>query len=115
VKEVRCLLFREVEVLRALMRSEKEIAKCRDHASTISISYQHEGEVSAIVQTNTESIAIDHTQLLTALLVHCQKNRVPLPAAADKTMHIIRGHLALVVALNMNKAPRLIVSAPRPR
>ena len=50
---------------------------------------------------NRQSMAFDNSDLLSASILFCKRRRVPLPMRGQKRLELVKGALALVVAMRM--------------
>ncbi len=111
MKELRCILFTDREVLVAVLDRKRrlkeelplgQISGLRmdggDEGVTCTLSYDQ----------GRETVTVPDNELQAALIAHCMARKVPLPVDAEKTVHLIRGRATLMITMNFNKAARLV-------
>lgn len=121
MKELRCLVFTDQEVARAVLDRRRRIndplpvgtvtrivfdqnaGPEHDSIETRLFVTDDDGTVSELVLTDIEVTA--------ALVAYCMGRRIPLPVASDKMLYLINGALTLMITMNFNKAPRLVVAS----
>jgi hypothetical protein len=113
MKELRCILFTNRELLSAILDRRRKVRDMLPEGQVTNIRLeQHRGTRCTLeIDQGHSEIEISETELQAALLSFCLTKRVPLPAEAEKTVHLIRGRAALIITLNFNKSPRLICDA----
>lgn len=111
MKELRCILFKDREVLSAILDRKRRLKEelptgqitglrltGADDSVSCTIVYDH----------GQQSLTVPETELQAALLAHCMARKVPLPVDADKNVHLIRGRATLMITMNFNRAARLV-------
>ncbi|CBS88322.1 hypothetical protein [Azospirillum lipoferum] len=120
MKELRCLVFTEQEVVRAVLDRRRRVKDVLPVGTVSKLVYhrnegpEHEGIETRLTITDdngaaTELVLAD-TEVTAALVGYCMGRRIPLPVASDKMLHLINGALTLMITMNFNKAPRLVVT-----
>lgn len=117
MKECRCLVFTEQEVARAVLERRRKRREPLPTGTVLGVS--HEDGRGALHTTLTviddygerTPLAIAEEELAAALVAWCMDRKIPLPAEADKFLHLINGALSLMITLNFNKPPRMVTEA----
>lgn len=107
--EVRHLVFRQAEVVRALTEYHDRITPILPPGAVSSCGAEEVDGAWAFASTSsrcprpggkpgihTEAI-IRHTVLVAALILFCRSRRIPLPASASKSLMILAGQTCLLV------------------
>ncbi|CAO3416438.1 hypothetical protein [Azospirillum endophyticum] len=120
MKELRCLVFTDQEVVRAVLDRRRRMKDPLPVGTVSNIAYhRNEGPEREGIETRLTVTADDgavtelvlgDTEVTAALVGHCMGRRIPLPVASDKMLHLINGALTLMITMNFNKAPRLVVA-----
>lgn len=111
MKELRCILFTDREVLAAVLDRKRRLKEelplgqisglrmdSGDEGVTCTLSYDH----------GRETLTVPENELQAALIALCMARKVPLPVDAEKNVHLIRGRATLMITINFNKAARLV-------
>lgn len=120
MKELRCLVFTDQEVVRAVLDRRRRVKDSLPVGTVSKVVYhRNEGPEQEGIETRlsitddngavTELVLAD-TEVTAALVGYCMGRRIPLPVASDKMLHLINGALTLMITMNFNKAPRLVVA-----
>ncbi len=115
MRELRCLVFTEQEVVKAVLDRRRRMKESLP-TGTVSKVAHNEGDGVDTVFTvtaddgTTEELLLPETEVAAALVAYCMNRRIPLPVASDKMLYIINGALTLMITMNFNKAPRLVVA-----
>ncbi|PWC55156.1 hypothetical protein [Azospirillum sp. TSO22-1] len=114
MKELRCLVFTEQEVVKAVLDRRRKVRDAMPIGTVQGVVYT----MSYDTVTTTIRIIDDHggdqslmlgpTEVAAALVGYCMGRRVPLPVDADKCLHLINGALTLMITMNFKKAPRMV-------
>lgn len=106
-QEVRSILFSAEEVhiavTRLLMQRVRGLAP---HQVACVEVHLREDAVHATVQFSKElnaKKALDPNELMSAMLLHCSRVRIPLSSRAQKRLGVIDGCLSLTTSLNLTK------------
>lgn len=111
MKELRCILFTDREVLAAVLDRKRRLKEelPTGQITGLRMEGRDEGVVCTIVYDHGErSVTVPEHDLQAALLAHCMARKVPLPVDADKSVYLIRGRATLMITMNFNKAARLV-------
>lgn len=117
MKELRCLVFTEQEVVKAVLDRRRKVREALPAGTVQGVTYTPENDVI----TTTIRIVDDHgadqslklgpAEVAAALVGYCMGRKVPLPVDSDKCLHLINGGLTLMITMNFNKGPRLVAEA----
>ncbi|WP_042702218.1 hypothetical protein [Azospirillum sp. B506] len=120
MKELRCLVFTDQEVVRAVLDRRRRVKDTLPTGTVSKVVYhRHEGSEPEGIETrltvtdddgSVTELALPDTEVTAALVGYCMGRRIPLPVASDKILHLINGALTLMITMNFNKAPRLVVN-----
>ena len=120
MKELRCLVFTDQEVVRAVLDRRRRVKDPLPVGTVSNIVYhrsegpEQEGIEIRLSVTDDDGVvtelALGDTEVTAALVGYCMGRRIPLPVASDKILHLINGALTLMITMNFNKAPRLVVA-----
>lgn len=111
MKELRCILFTDREVLSAILDRKRRLKEPMPVGPVTGIALEkHEEGVRAhvVIDRGREQLIVPESDLQAALLSHCMAKNVPLPVEADKSVYLIRGRATLMITMNFNKAARLV-------
>lgn len=120
MKELRCLVFTDQEVVRAVLDRRRRVKDTLPVGTVSKVAYhRHEGSEQEGIETRltitddngaVTELPLPETEVTAALVGYCMSRRIPLPVASDKMLHLINGALTLMITMNFNKAPRLVVA-----
>lgn len=120
MKELRCLVFTDQEVVRAVLDRRRRVKDPLPVGTVSRIVYhRNEGPEQEGIETRLSitdddgavtELVLAETEVTAALVGYCMGRRIPLPVASDKMLHLINGALTLMITMNFNKAPRLVVA-----
>ncbi|PWC33550.1 hypothetical protein [Azospirillum sp. TSO35-2] len=140
MKELRCLVFTDQEVVRAVLDRRRRVKDPLPVGTVSRVAYhkndghkndghksggneqggnEHAGNEHGAVETRltitddngvVNELLLSETEVTAALVAYCMGRRIPLPVASDKMLHLINGALTLMITMNFNKAPRLVVT-----
>lgn len=111
MKELRCILFTDREVLVAVLDRKRRLKEelPQSPISGLRMVGGDDGvSCSLLYDQGRETVNIPENELQAALIAHCMARKVPLPVDADKNVHLIRGRATLMITMNFNKAARLV-------
>ncbi|MFD1624914.1 hypothetical protein [Azospirillum griseum] len=115
MRELRCLVFTEQEVVKAILDRRRRVNEPLPTGTVDKVTYEDGDNVEtklAITHDDgtRETLTLPETEVAAALVAHCMNRRIPLPVASDKMLYIINGALTLMITMNFNKSPRLVVT-----
>lgn len=111
MKELRCILFKDREVLSAVLDRKRRLKEELPPGQITSLrldSADDSVSCTIIYDGGQQTLTVSETDLQAALLAHCMAKKVPLPVDAEKNVHLIRGRATLIITMNFNKAARLV-------
>ena len=118
MKELRCLVFTEQEVVKAVLDRRRKVRAALPSGTVRGVVYTMDHDVVCTTIRITDDHGADQSMTLgapevaAALVGYCMGRKVPLPVDADKCLHLINGALTLMITMNFNKAPRLVSDQP---
>lgn len=115
MKELRCLVFKDQEVIKAVGDRRRRRGDPLPASAIDTISYRTEdsGVVTCLHLDDGEIMTLPADEVMGALVSHCKSRHVPLPADSDKTLCVIRGALSMMITINFNRPVRMIpIEAP---
>jgi len=124
MKELRCLVFTEQEVVRAVLDRRRKRREPLPQGTVRGVTYDdHDGVHTTIKVVDDygedQSMRLSEAEVAAALVGHCMGRKIPLPVESDKCLHLINGALTLMITMNFNKPPRLVTEhhddTPTPR
>ncbi|MEI6558543.1 MAG: hypothetical protein WCO00_09050 [Rhodospirillaceae bacterium] len=111
MKELRCLVFSEQEVLAAVAERRKRLHEQLGDGAIQKVSYQGPGEggVTATfhgvnARGEEQLTVIQETELSAALVNFCMSRKIPMPVDSDKYLQVINDGLTLMITMRFNKA-----------
>lgn len=116
MKELRCLVFNDQEVVNAVFDRRRKRAEAAPAGMVTGVIY-HQTPGGAGLETlihvtddygDDKVVTIDETEVAAALVHHCMHRKIPLPVDSDKSVHIINGSATLMITMNFNKPPRMV-------
>lgn len=115
MKELRCIVFTDREVLSAVIDRRRRIKEAVPEGTVVGITYGLEGGVHTTLELDNgkgerSQIALPEAEVQSALLAYLMSKNVPLPADSEKTLYIIKGAPTLMITMNFNKPARLIAA-----
>ncbi len=110
MKELRCILFTDLEVLAAILDRRRKLNEALPDGQVTGLRLEmNQGtRCTLLVNGGKQSLAIPEAELQASLLAYCMTKKVPLPAEADKSVYLIRGRATLMMTMNFNKSARLV-------
>jgi len=115
MKELRCLVFTEQEVVKAVLDRRRRMRETLPTGTVLKVTYADGDSVETTFgitgdDGSSQDMVLPETEVAAALVAYCMNRRIPLPVASDKMLYIINGALTLMITMNFNKAPRLVVT-----
>lgn len=118
MKELRCLVFTDQEVVNAVFDRRRKRAEASPAGMVTGVTFHQSpagqgGGVEAIIHVTDDygddrTMTVNETELAAALVNHCMNRKIPLPVDSDKCIHIINGSATLMITMNFNKPPRMV-------
>ena len=121
MRELRCIVFSEHEVLMAIIEQRERVHEKLPPGTVRDIAYDIEGNGPLVARVTIVSdsgkkhvVKIQALELGIALVGYCLRQKVPLPMSASKWIEVIEGvDLTLVMAVEPERASRDIVTEER--
>lgn len=113
MKELRCLVFTEREVVSAVIDRRRRRRDPLPTGGVAGVTYSAEHGVETRIRFmdeggRDETLVLPEAEVLAALLAFCMGRKIPLPADSDKFLYLVNDRLALMITMNFNKPPRMI-------
>ncbi|MBP2301891.1 hypothetical protein [Azospirillum picis] len=114
MKELRCLVFTDQEVIRAVLDRRRRVKDPLPVGTVSGIAHRERDGIETRLSVTADDgtvteLVMSEAEVTAALIGHCMGRRIPLPVASDKMLHLINGALTLMITMNFNKAPRLVM------
>lgn len=77
-----------------------DIESANDSTLWLALDFVHDKDGVA------EKLPLTRKELFEALIVFCQKRSIPLPAAAEKVLDIVKGKIVLIMSMNLDLEKR---------
>lgn len=116
MKELRCLVFTEQEVAKAVLDRRRRLREPLPRGTVGHVWHcELEDGLETTLQITADdgadqSLVLGETEVAAALVAYCMNRRVPLPVESEKMLYLINESLTLMITMNFNKPPRLIVA-----
>ncbi|MFV3077723.1 hypothetical protein [Niveispirillum fermenti] len=111
MKELRCILFTDREVLSSVLDRKRRLREALPDGQITGLRLdkgEDEVKCAIVFDNGRQTLSVPEHELQAALLSHCIARNVPLPVDADKSIYLIRGRITLMITMNFNKAARLV-------
>lgn len=111
MKELRCILFTDREVLSSILDRKRRLREMLPDGQITGLNLANGDDqlrCELVFDHGHLVMPIPEQELQAALLAHCMARKIPLPVDADKSVHIIRGRITLMITMNFNKTARLV-------
>ncbi|WP_448203569.1 hypothetical protein [Azospirillum sp. sgz302134] len=117
MKELRCLVFTDQEVVKAVLDRRRRMREPLPSGTVGKVTYRTAQGVETRIQVTGDegddrSMVLHEAEVAAALVAYCMSRKVPLPVDSDKMLHLINDSLTLMITMNFKKAPRLVVDKP---
>ncbi len=111
MKELRCLAFSEQEVAAAIIERRKKLREPLPDGPIQKVTYGIDNGVTVTIRSTNSSgaertIVIPESEASAALVGYCMSRGIPMPAVADKYLHVVNEGLTLIITVQFNKAHR---------
>ena len=109
MKELRCLVFSEQEVVAAVVERRKRLHESLGDGPIQRISYKSDNGVSVTLhgvnaKGEETAVVINDTEISAALVNFCMSRKIPMPVDSDKYLQVINEGLTLMITMRFNKA-----------
>jgi len=111
MKELRCLVFTESELVKAIVDRRRRVGAPVPVGTVRKVTI-----VSGPPVVTTLHIFDDHgiaypvvaeeAEVAAALVKFCMDRKVPMPVKSDKFLHVINGAITLMMTMNFEHSPR---------
>ncbi|MGF7174602.1 hypothetical protein [Azospirillum doebereinerae] len=113
MKELRCLVFTDQEVIKAVLDRRRRMREPLPVGTVESITHRNADGIETVLKVvdddgGVHDLTLPEAEVAAAMVAYCMGRRIPLPVASDKTLNLINGGLTLMITMNFNKAPRLV-------
>lgn len=114
MKELRCLVFTEQEVVKAVLDRRRKMREPLPVGTVRGVTYASDHDTIHTTIRVLDDYGVDQSmtvgsaEVAAALVGYCMGRKVPLPVESDKCLHLINGGLTLMITMNFNKPPRLV-------
>lgn len=109
MKELRCIVFSDRELVSAVVDRRKKLREPIPDGEVTKVRFDVEGGIHTFLEFGgSEELSLDEEEVQTALIAHCMGRGIPLPADAEKTLYVIRGHATLMITMNFRKPARMV-------
>lgn len=113
MKELRCLVFTEQEVVRAVLDRRRKRREPLPQGTVRGVTFDDRDGVQTTIKVvddygEDQSMSLSEAEVAAALVNHCMGRKIPLPVDSDKCLYLINGALTLMITMNFNKPPRLV-------
>jgi hypothetical protein len=117
MKELRCIVFTERELINAIVGRRRKRGEELPQGTVESVKFQTGETIETVMQIKDDyakvtSLVLPEAEVAAALIGFCMSRKIPLPVEAEKTLHVIKDAATLIITMNFNKAPRLVSTAP---
>lgn len=115
MKELRCLVFTDQEVAKAVLDRRRRMREPLPQGAVGKVAYRDENGIETTIQVTGDagddhSMVLGEAEVAAALVAYCMNRRIPLPVESDKMLYLINDSLTLMITMNFNKPPRLVVA-----
>jgi len=109
MKELRCLVFSEQEVVAAIVERRRKLREKLPEGTVSKVSYHSENGITIIIHTHddqghTGTMPIAESEASAALVNLCMSRKIPMPVDSDKYLQLINDGLTLMITMRFNKA-----------
>lgn len=117
MKELRCLVFTDQEVVKAVLDRRRRMREPLPNGTVGKVTYRPgqpggNGVETLIQVTGDEgddrTMTLHEAEVAAALVAYCMGRKIPLPVESDKMLYLINGALTLMITMNFKKPPRLV-------
>lgn len=111
MKELRCLLFTNNEVVSAIIDRRRRVKEPMPEGTVRNVTYTHDQGVTTVIHIIDDygadkSIKVAESEVAAALVQFCINRKVPLPAKAEKFLQVINGAATLMISMNFQQPTR---------
>ncbi|WP_158045918.1 hypothetical protein [Skermanella pratensis] len=116
MKELRCIVFTEREVVGAVIDRRRKRGEALPAGTVESVTFKTGEGVETAMEIKDDygkvtTVNLPEAEVAAALIGFCMGRKIPLPVDAEKTLYVIKDAATLIITMNFNKAPRLVSTA----
>lgn len=121
MKELRCLVFNDQEVVNAVFDRRRKRGDDVPKGVVMGVTF-HDVPIrprglEAMIHVTDDFgddrvLTVDEIEMAAALVHHCMSKKIPLPVDSDKSLFLIKGSATLMITMNFKRPPRMIPVAP---
>lgn len=116
MKELRCIVFTEREVVGAVIDRRRKRGESLPTGTVESVTFKTGEAVETVMEIKDDygkitTVNLPEAEVAAALIGFCMGRRIPLPVDAEKTLYVIKDAATLIITMNFNKGPRLVGTA----
>ncbi|MEI6986517.1 MAG: hypothetical protein WCK65_10335 [Rhodospirillaceae bacterium] len=109
MKELRCLVFSEQEVIAALIERRRRLHEALPEGMIKRVIYTNDKGVSVTIHATganeaDNNIVAQEQEVTAALVNYCMTRKIPMPVNADKYLQVIKDGLTLMITLRFNRS-----------
>ncbi len=110
MKELRCIVFSDRELVGAVMDRRKKLREPVPEGDVTKVRFDIENGIQTFLEMDggPHEVNLDEEEVQAALVGHCMARGIPLPADSEKTLYVIRGHATLMITMNFRKPARMV-------
>ena len=117
MKELRCLVFTDQEVVKAVLDRRRRMREPLPNGTVGKVTHRPGqpggGGVETQIQVTGDdgddrTMTLHEAEVAAALVSYCMGRKIPLPVESDKMLYLINGALTLMITMNFKKPPRLV-------
>ena len=110
MKELRCLVFADRELVSAVLDRRRRLREPMPEGDVTRVRFEMDKGIRTLVEFNggPTEVTLEEEEVQAALIAHCMARGIPLPADAEKTLYVIRGHATLMITMNFKKPARMV-------
>jgi hypothetical protein len=113
MKELRCIVFNDREVVKAILDRRQRRAETLPSGPIAGITYDTKENFAATLHFMRgdgleETARISQEETMAAVIAYCVKTKIPLPADADKFLYLVNDSLTLMITMNFKRQPRCV-------
>lgn len=110
MKELRCIVFTDQEIIAAYVDRRKRLSDALPEGKFTGARHEQSDTLTVYLQVDggPQEVKVVETELQAALVASCMSKGIPLPADAEKALYTIKGHVTLMITMNFRKSARSV-------
>jgi len=102
MKELRCIVFTNQEVVAAILNRRLRLGDPVPQGRPTGVRIDAADQLRVHVEINggQDTLVVTEPEAQAALLAYCMGQNVPLPVEAEKSLHLVKDAVALMISLN---------------